>query len=138
MEQKITPPKRLHKVLLQNDGQVLILQRSDLNAYFPHFWGIPTALADEGEGTPTFEEIEGVISAQYKIPLHIEKNAGEFTITLPDGHSETIVIYEATTTETSLKLDPKHTQYKWVTLAELAHYNVLPSLEQYLRRKTAH
>jgi len=129
----ITPPKRLHKIAIYHDGKLLILKRSTLNAYFPEFWGLPTAISDEDETDPTAEEITQTIHSQYNLALTGLTFVKNFEITLPDGYEEKIAVYDAETEGTDVKIDAKHTEYRWVSLQELAHYPILPSLEQYLR-----
>jgi len=61
----IIPPKRLHKLAIYHDGKMLILKRSKLNAYYPEFWGLPTAMGDEGGTDPSNADIIHAIQDQY-------------------------------------------------------------------------
>lgn len=129
----IIPPKRLHKLAIYHDGKMLILKRSKLNAYYPEFWGLPTAMGDEGGTDPSNADIIHAIQDQYNISISEPVFVENYLITLPDGYDETIVVYHAETEDINVKIDAKHTEYRWVTLQELAHFPILPSLEQYLR-----
>lgn len=133
MDSVIIPPKRLHKLAIYHDGKMLILKRSNLNAYFPEFWGLPTAISDEGDNDPSTSELAEAIKSHYNISISEPVFVKNYEITLPDGYDETIAVYHAETETTDVKIDQKHTEYRWVSLQELAHYPILPSLEQYLR-----
>ena len=128
----VKPPEILYKTLIKNGDKYLIIKRSEICSYYPHNWGIPTISSSDDGLEPSYVEGERAIKERYGLDITIHRIINTYSVKLADGYNTDVVMYEATTGDSEVKLSPKHTEYRWVTINEMPSYSLLPSIQQFL------
>lgn len=105
-------------ILVNEQGQILLLKRSESAVRRPSQWDIPGGHVDEGEymaeaaGRETFEETGITIDSQ-----EIKLVYG-FTEMASEHSSVTWLFFMAKTAHTDVELSNEHTDYEWVNPEE--------------------
>jgi mutator protein MutT len=106
-------------ILIKNkNGEVLLLKRAPESHFAPNQWGYPGGKIEDGESSDeaarreTEEETTLVVSS----------------ITALGVFNEAVEAFYSDDFEGKVQIDFEHTDWKWVSPAEVANYDLAPSV----------
>lgn len=118
------------KVVLKNsDGKILIMRRSYVEDVFQGEWDIPGGRIDAG--TSLRENLAREMMEETGLIMTSEPSViGAQDIFLPQQNRHVVRVTYTGTAEGEPRLSDEHTEYQWVTLAEL---KALENLDSYVK-----
>lgn len=125
------------KVILQcDDGQILLLRRSESDERRPGQWDIPGGHVDEGEFPTEAAARETVEEAGIITDARNLKLVYAMTEKVSDDLSVTWLFYYGQTTQTQVTLSSEHSGHAWVSLnqaIDMLEYDRQKKMLTYLR-----
>lgn len=120
------------KVLLKNpDGKLLLIRRSPTESVFQGKWDIPGGRIDVG--TNLRENLARELMEETGMTMTNEPRiVGAQDIFLPEQNRHVVRITYIGTVDGEPKLSEEHTEYCWVTLAELKAFSS-EELDRYVK-----
>jgi len=121
---------------LEHDGKILILRRSDKVRTMKHQWAGISGYIESNE-TPlerALKEIEEEVGLR-KEDVKLVKAAEPLEV--PDKERDILWIVNPhifKTSNTNIRLDWEHDQYKWIDFEEIANYDTVLMLKETLLR----
>lgn len=107
------------KVVLQcDDGQILLLKRSDSDKRRPGQWDIPGGIVDQGEFPTEAAARETVEEAGIITDARDLRLVYAMTEKVQDDLSVTWLFYYGQTTQTQVTVSKEHADYAWVSVDE--------------------
>ena len=126
---------RVVTCLLENDGEILILKRSEDVGTYQELWGGVAGFV-EGNEAPydtALKEIKEEVGIDKKDLLLVKKeDAVKFTDLYEDKLYDWIVfpfLFHITDRK-MIKIDWEHTEFLWVKPADLKHYETVPRFKE--------
>lgn len=124
-----------HALIMRDDGKVLITKRGDHDDYMPGTWDLPGGTADGGETLEDATRRE--VKEEVGLEIVIESPIFTFTNLSQPNRETLVVIYLVQHAGEDIALNPdEHSQYKWVTLADIATFNTTPFLTAFVQEST--
>jgi len=123
--------------LLEHDGKILILKRSEKVGTYRGLWGGVAGFVEEGEEPQqtTVKEIREEVSIGVeKILLLHAGTVVEYT-DIYEGKTYDWVIYPFLfhcDDPAAVRLDWEHTEYRWIEPDEIEHFQTVPHLKEVL------
>ncbi|UCF49154.1 MAG: NUDIX pyrophosphatase [Thermoplasmatales archaeon] len=126
-------------ILLNSDGKILILKRSDKVKTYKGQWGGVAGYVEKNEKPfdtaikEIFEEV-GLMKEDVKLikkldPIFItdyyEQEKYEWKI---------FVFLFKTKKESKIRIDWEHSEYRWITPSEIINYNTVPHLKDVIKK----
>jgi len=119
------------KALIEKDGKLLIIKRSENAKVYPGHWDLPGGKLEHGE-TPK----EG-LEREVKEETNLEIKIGEliFSYLETKKHASYVVVYACELLSDEIKLSKEHSEYKWATKEEILKLLVEPYLAKLFLEK---
>lgn len=136
MDQSITRAKSISAVVINKEGKILVLKRSEEKKFNPGQWNIIAGKFDEEDRALT---IEGLLKKEIKeetgCGLNILLSDIRWYVYQPDHD----VIFEdhtflVTLDSDDVQLNEEHTEYKWLSLEETIEMALVPFLKENLHQ----
>lgn len=112
-----------HKALIEKDGKFLVLLRPKNCKRYPDSWDLPGGKSDENENHE--QTLTREVREEIGLDILVTDKLYEFEIEsecIPNAKAR-FFLHSATlsNSEAPILLSPEHTDYKWLTLAEIKH-----------------
>jgi len=119
------------KALIEQNGKILIIKRSEKTKAYPGYWDFPGGKLEHGE-----KPEEGLVR-EVKEETNLEIKVGEplFSYLESKNAFAYIVVYNCKFLSGEIKLSHEHSEYKWVTKKELKELLIEPYLRKLFLEK---
>ena len=119
------------KALIEQNGKILIVKRSEKTKSYPGHWDFPGGKLEHGE-----EPEEGLVrEVKEETSLAIKVGEPLFSYLESKTAFAYIVVYKCNLLGGEIKLSHEHSEYKWVTKSELKELLIEPYLKKLFEKK---
>lgn len=119
--------KIIQKALVERDGKLLLIRRSENDAIFPGKWDLPGGTVEFGEGLTDSIRRE-VLEETGLLPDEV-KQLGTCSYVY-DGRSQQFIViaYLIESYHGRLALSHEHSQHAWLTMEQTLNYDITETL----------
>jgi len=110
-------------IIFNEDDKALLLKRMSPQKFFSGMWGFPGGEVEAGE---TYEEC-AVREAKEEVNFDISN------LKYVGTDRGFVWVYVTRTFCGNIKLDFEHTDFAWVSIAELPNYNTIPGTSRFIK-----
>ncbi len=132
-------PSVATSLLLNNEGKLLILKRSNRVKTYKEFWGGVAGYVEKNE-TPietAYKEIKEEVGLK-KEDIYLKKKLDPITIS--DNYENKryewkifVFLFELSK-KSDIKIDWEHSEYKWIKPSEIINYKTVPHLKEIVKK----